>query len=161
MLTVSPDCATQPAMPSPVLSRMGAMAPPCATFETQLVAVVGDEEDGRALGVEQLGHLLEQHDQQAIEIERGAEHAAELADRLELALLDAQPAAAMVRPSIGSCAHAARSRTAARYAAHSRPRARRASSSSPRRWPSSWSSVVRTCATSSSREATARARFLR
>ena len=56
----------------------------------ELRAVVGDEVDRGALGVEQLGHLLEQHDEQAVEIERRAEHLAELADGGDLLLLDAE-----------------------------------------------------------------------
>ena len=61
------------------------MAPPCAIFDSSYAPSSETRIDGGALGVEQLGHLLEQHHQQAIEIERGAEHAPELADGVDLA----------------------------------------------------------------------------
>ena len=59
-------------------------------FRLEVRAVVGDEVDRGALGVEQLGHFFEEHDEQAIEIERRAEHLAELADRGDLLALDAK-----------------------------------------------------------------------
>ncbi len=84
-------------------------------------AVAGGEEQGRALGVEQLDDFLEQALEEPVEIERGAEDAPELAHHVGLLELDAEALLQIGR------------RVPSRGLVHSRPRRRRTSSSSPRR----------------------------
>src|SRR5262249_37447140 len=141
------------AYPQPNLPDLAALR----DLRPQLLAVVGEQVQRRAVGAEQLGDLFHDQREQPVEVQRGPQRRADLLDYRNLALFLAQ-------------ARLERSQLAGRFGPdwfdrirghpdlllnHSRPRERKAWSSSPCRCPSSWRSVLRISSSSSSTDATA------